>query len=100
MRQPNAYAARRAAAEAASPGRLIETAFPYKELSLLARKERRAADPTYQAHRWWARRPASVFRGILLAATMSPTDADEFWTHFSKAGQPLRGGSVYDPFMG
>jgi putative DNA methylase len=40
-----------------------------------------------------------VFRGILLAANSSP-DEPEFWRQFGEAGHPLRGLTIYDPFMG
>lgn len=36
---------------------ILETKFPFKELSLVAHADQRGVDPIYAAHRWWARRP-------------------------------------------
>ena len=40
---------------------LLETALPVRELSLLAKADRRSIDPVYATHRWWARRPPVSF---------------------------------------
>lgn len=47
---------------------LLETDFPYLEVSQLVAADRRATDPAYQAHRWFARRPPALIRAALLAA--------------------------------
>jgi hypothetical protein len=36
---------------------LLEQALPIRELSRVIDADRRAVDPVYGAHRWWARRP-------------------------------------------
>lgn len=80
---------------------LLETSLPYRELSLLALAGRRTTDPAHAAHRWWARRPPSVFRGLLLAASMSASlPMDEFWKIFRDDAPTLRGWRVHDPFIG
>lgn len=80
---------------------LLEARFPYKELSLIAQADRRAVDPAYAAHRWWARRPPGVVRGLLLAASLpASTSATEFWAAFSSPEQHLRGLRAHDPFLG
>src|SRR3990172_5155596 len=63
---------------------LLESQLPFAALSQLALKDRRATDASYRVHRWWARRPPSVFRGLLLAAAL-PSDAsiDEYWRMFA-----------------
>lgn len=80
---------------------LLETALPLSELSRVAAADRFSRDPAYSAHRWWARRPASTCRAILLAATMSSeTPLEEFWRRFVEDEAPLRGLTVADPFAG
>lgn len=80
---------------------LLETCLPFRELSLVIEADQRALDPVYGAHRWWARRPPALMRGMLLAATM-PTDrpADEFWEAFGDPGHRLSGIRIHDPFVG
>lgn len=79
----------------------LETALPIRELSILADTDRRAIDPVYQAHRWWARRPPSLMRGLLLAAAL-PGSATEslFWDLFADSRPSLVGLHVQDPFAG
>jgi putative DNA methylase len=80
---------------------LLENGLPYKELSLLAKADRRASDPVYAAHRWWARRPPAVFRGVLLAAALPPnTSTSDYWSAFASTGTPLQGLKVDDAFAG
>lgn len=80
---------------------LLEHRFPFRELSLIAKADQRATDPVYAAHRWWARRPPSVMRGLILAAAMpSNVSVASFWRDFQSAGHSLAGGSVLDPFLG
>ena len=80
---------------------LLESAFPYRALSRIAHADRRAVDPVYAAHRWWARRPAGVMRGLLLAASL-PSDitAEEYWRLFASNLPVLKGLAVHDPFAG
>src|ERR1051325_11014729 len=80
---------------------LLETTFPFRELSLVAKAERRVRDPVYGMHRWWARRPPSLLRGLLIASHL-PADetTEEFWRLFGSAERPLAGRSVLDPFAG
>jgi putative DNA methylase len=86
---------------AASAATVLETKFPYRELSLVAKADRRAVDPTYAAHRWWARRPPSVMRGILLAAALeASTPLTRFWQLFRHSTDALEGLRVFDPFAG
>ena len=80
---------------------LLEEALPFRELSLIAEARRRSKDPVYSAHRWWARRPPLVMRGLLLAASLpEDTDAEKFWSLFESSAPALSGLHVHDPFAG
>lgn len=81
---------------------LLEHALPYRELSLIARADQRATDPVYAAHRWWARRPPGVMRGLLLAAAMPATRRGlaEYWREFETPGRTVAGWRALDPFLG
>ena len=80
---------------------LLEEGFPFRELSLVAEASRRSKDPVYAAHRWWARRPPLVIRGLLLAASLPEnTDPEAFWELFESSAPTLRGLHVHDPFVG
>ena len=80
---------------------LLEADLPFRELSRLATADRRAIDPIYSAHRWWARRPPSVMRGLLLAAVLpAATSRDRFWELFSSPLPSLAGLRVHDLFVG
>ena len=80
---------------------MIEHAFPYQELSMLARADRRMQDPAHGTHRWWARRPPAVFRGILLAAAFArDVDPMTFWDSFASPGSTLSGLRIHDAFAG
>ena len=48
---------------------------PIEHLASLAQREGRRPVPIYHAHRWFARRFSSVFRALLVAATL-PHDGD------------------------
>lgn len=79
----------------------LEQDLPFRELSLIARADRRATDPVYAAHRWWARRPPGVIRGLLLAAGLpSATTREEYWRHFGSDAPALQGLRVHDLFVG
>ena len=80
---------------------LLEVAFPALAVSRVAAADSRAKDPSYAAHRWWARRPPSLMRAILLAATLDSGATDqEFWRRYADDGPHLEGLKVHDPFMG
>ena len=79
----------------------LEGALPFRELSLIAEASRRSKDPVYSAHRWWARRPPLVMRGLLLAASLpEDTDAATYWSLFESSAPALSGLHVHDPFAG
>ena len=80
---------------------LLESRFPALPVSLVAAGDSRSKDPSYAAHRWWARRPPSVMRSILLASVMDAESTDrEFWDNYRSEAPLLEGLSVHDPFMG
>ena len=71
---------------------LLETGFPALSVSLVAAGESRSKDPSYAAHRWWARRPRSLMRSILLAAVMDGEATDrEFWDNYGSEVPLLEG---------
>lgn len=80
--------------------RAIEDGFPFVELSDTAEIEswrKEVYRPVYHLHKWWAQRLGSVFRAVLLGASMPRGSAvmDLFY-------QPVRlpAPVVFDPFMG
>src|SRR5438128_43554 len=80
---------------------LLETALPVRELSLLAKADRRSIDPVYATHRWWARRPPGVIRGLLLASALPASENhDLFWKLFSSVEPHLTGLRIHDMFAG
>lgn len=80
---------------------LLESNFPALTISQLAEADRRSKDPAYAAHRWWARRPPTVMRALLLAAALkADTSHEEFWNHYVSGAKLLTGMRVHDPFMG
>jgi putative DNA methylase len=88
--------------QATPPRTLLEEALPVVGLSRIVAADRRTRDPVYLAHRWFARRPPALLRGILLAASL-PAGAShsEYWSHFADGcSNPLAGLTVYDPFHG
>jgi adenine-specific DNA methylase len=98
---PNAELAEPVICARPSERTLLESALPFRELSLVALADQRAGDPVYAAHRWWARRPPGVMRGLLLAAALpAHTTRDAFWEAFASDARPLAGISVHDPFVG
>lgn len=81
--------------------RLIESWFPYIALSRLVASDRRSKDPVYGVHKWFARRPPTLVRALLIASyLMDDVDAETFWGMHSKPGMWFREAVVYDPFMG
>lgn len=84
-----------------SSASLIETNFPFKEFSKIAAADRRAKDPVYSVHRWWARRPPGLMRGVLLAASLpAGTTIEDFWRSYEENARPLQNLRVHDPFVG
>ena len=82
-------------------GSFAENGFPFKALSLVSQASRRSKDPTYAAHRWWARRPPSVMRALVLGLALdAETTEEEFWRAYGEATPTLRGMRVHDPFTG
>ncbi len=80
---------------------LLECGFPFGEVSALARADRYSRDGVYAAHKWWARRPPSVIRALLLAAVLpAETSAADFWALYRTDAELLGGVHVGDPFMG
>src|SRR5262249_16613581 len=80
---------------------LLERGFAFREVSRLVAADRRRRDPSYGVHRWWARRPAALVRGVLLAAFAEPSTSEEaFWKAFGDAGGRLFGKRIHDPFLG
>jgi putative DNA methylase len=80
---------------------LLEADFPFAELRELTLADRRLSDPVYSAHKWWARRPRSVIRALVLAAHLpADTDQDRFWELFGSDLPLLEGRHVGDCFAG
>lgn len=80
---------------------LLESGFPYVDVSRLVDADRRAPDPAYQAHRWWARRPPALLRAALLASVLPETTSlHDFWAAYGDEAHALQGMTVVDPFLG
>lgn len=81
--------------------KLIESdAFPIEFLSTLAEAESWRKDiyrPIYHLHKWWAKRLGSVFRGIIVGATIDE-DASLQEAFYKKSASSNT--IVLDPFMG
>lgn len=73
---------------------------PVKDLAELARRETQRRLQRYQVHRWFARRPSSQFRGLLVGAMVPEHRAEAFWDGFYSDNALLDGRTVMDPFMG
>ena len=93
------------------PRTCLEVDFPILSVNQIAALESHAGvttKPIYQMSKWWARRPSSVFRTMLLAAaTRAPEDdsqaAKRVWESYyanHQAKGALRHLRVADPFMG
>jgi hypothetical protein len=81
--------------------RLVEAWFPYVEISRLVAADRRSKDAVYGIHKWFARRPPTLVRALLLAAHLdATTSAASFWKKHEMPGAWLAEAVVYDPFMG
>ena len=76
----------------------IERHFPVNGLSALVRVERPdLARPALYLHKWWAGRFGSVFRSIILAASLPP--GENAWDHHYQHTD-FGGNIILDPFMG
>ena len=76
----------------------VEKAFPVPFVAKLALKEKQIQQnvrPVIAVHKWFARRPGTLFRAILLAEFAAPPLSEAYF----KPHQ-LRGIRVADPFMG
>ncbi len=68
---------------------------------MIAAADKRSVDPIYGAHRWWARRPPALMRGLLIASAMSANiSVDDFWEMYASPAKILLGIRVHDPFVG
>ena len=80
--------------------RLIESErFPIAAISAIARAEswrKEVYRPIYHTHKWWAQRLGSVFRAILLGASLPP-EGDLLGAFYDA---PVLDGTVFDPFSG
>ncbi|MDR3038669.1 MAG: DUF1156 domain-containing protein [Candidatus Adiutrix sp.] len=77
---------------------MIELNFDVPFVANLARREKQIQQnyrPVIAVHKWFARRPGTLFRALLLAEFSSPPLAESFY----KSGN-LNGKVIADPFMG
>lgn len=90
------------------PKTCLEVDFPILPINQIAAIEGNAGKPIYQMSKWWARRRSSVFRALLLAASMKapedPAEAakavwDVYYANHQKKGA-LSHLKVADIFMG
>lgn len=56
----------------------LEVDFPILPVNQVAVIEGNVGKPIYRISKWWARRRSSVFRSILLAATIKAPDQEEY----------------------
>lgn len=81
--------------------RAIESdSFPFEHISKIAEQEswrKEVHRPIYHVHKWWAKRLGSVFRAIVLGASL-PEDTDILRSFYEKTD--LAGTVLFDPFMG
>ena len=60
------------------PKTCLEVDFPILPVNQVAAIEGNAGKPIYQMSKWWARRRSSVFRSLLLSASMkAPEDTSQ-----------------------
>lgn len=90
------------------PKTCLEVDFPILPVNQVATIEGNAGKPIYQMSKWWARRRSSVFRSLLLAASMKAPDDpmqaakavwDVYYANHQKKGA-LKHLKVADIFMG
>lgn len=79
---------------------LIESRFPFDQLSAIAEQEswrKEVNRPASYIHKWWARRLGSVFRGLIIGGFEKP-EVDFFGKYYCNTS--YQGKVVFDPFMG
>lgn len=78
--------------------RAVEAGLPLDLLSRLGWQEANGRPAIYQVHKYWARRPGSLFRALIAGALLpAGTDLEAaFW----QGAAALAGRVVLDPFMG
>ncbi|WP_135853933.1 DUF1156 domain-containing protein [Halorussus salinus] len=85
------------AGESDRPELPIERGFPIERINEIAEKESRAKQyyrPIYTMHKWWARRPGSVFRAICLYALLDdPEEVSVFEPGENKTLSDFGGGA-------
>lgn len=90
------------------PKTCLEVDFPILPVNQVAPIEGNAGKPIYQMSKWWARRRSSVFRSLLIAASVQAPDDpaqaakavwDVYYANHQKKGA-LRHLKVADIFMG
>lgn len=79
----------------------IETEqIPVEWLHDLALREGNSKKPIYRIHKWWARRLGTVFRTLIVLATMPSRTRIDFVTKDFYSRHKLDNMIVLDPFMG
>lgn len=81
------------------PQQLIESGFPFDQLSAIAEQEswrKEVNRPASYIHKWWARRLGSVFRGLIIGGFEKP-EVDFFDKYYCNTS--YQGKVVFDPFM-
>lgn len=80
---------------------LLETdIFPVEGLAHLAKREGQRSKSIYRAHRWFARRRGSQFRGILIGLHLNDNQINEFWDSYGSDDQYYNEQVILDPFLG
>ena len=94
--------------DAKRPKTCLEVDFPILPVNQVAAIEGNASKPIYQLSKWWARRRSSVFRSLLLSASMKAPDEpsqaakavwDVYYANHQKKGS-FANIKVADIFMG
>lgn len=76
----------------------LETNFDTTLIAALASREKQIQQsyrPVIGVHKWFARRPGTLFRGLLLSEYADEALAESFWT-----GHRFEDRVIADPFMG
>nr|MDO8080813.1 DUF1156 domain-containing protein [Candidatus Freyarchaeota archaeon] len=80
--------------------KIIEGRFPVSFISEITRIEAHNRKPIYNVHRWWARRPGTTFRAIIIGALTQQQDSDFDFKQTFYQKLNLGGKIVLDPMMG
>ena len=78
----------------------LEINFPFEEIDPIAIRESYRKElyrPIYHTHKWWAQRLGSVFRALVIGATLD--EHQDIWDNFYQK-QSYSGKVILDPFMG